>query len=342
MASKKIGKSDGEVSGMWTQNLRDGPQRGLAEATKVRTGARYLTICETNLWFHNKEVCIFSSVPGDSITRLLENPVSPYARAPPTRPSINIGSSHWELPPDIALAQKLVDVELVQLLHHGSLTYPLPGTSHPGGTKSSYQVPHDDDMDKARRDIQWELASSLGFPDTNKEQTQQGVAVVTKSEEVDEEYGWPSIRSWLAFDPKQRHYVDPTSLLPDDRIEGYSVLLNEGRELMACEASKVAKVEKRLNVTSGGCQMRSKALVQKTADLFGELQRGQVNYESFSRLRINENASGPAQIGDPASTPGSPRSVIPPSARYITPAPAHFSTHSRHIFSVIGRGFKTG
>ena len=294
MASKKIGKSDGGVSGMQTQNLKDGPQRGLVEATKVCTGARYLVICGTNLWFHNnKEVCIFSSVPGDSITRLLEDPISPYSRAPTTRPSINIGSSHWESPPDIALAQKLVDAELVRLLHHDSLTYPLPGTSHPGGTRSSYQVPHDDDMDKARRDVQWELASSLDFPDANEEQTRQGVVVLTKSEEVDEEYGWPSIRSRPTFDPKQGRYVDPTSLSPDDRIEGYSVLLNESHKLMARETSKVAKAEKRLNVTLGGYQMRSKALVQKMVDLFGELQRGQVDYESFFRLRINENASGP-------------------------------------------------
>lgn len=201
-----------------------------------------------------------------------------------------------ESPPDMAPAQKLVDAELVQLLHHDSLTHPLPGTSHPGGTKSPYQMPHDDDMDKARRDIQRELASSLGFPDANEEQTRQGVAALTKSEEVDEEYGWPSIRSRLVFDAKQRRYVDPTSLSPEDRIEGYNVLLNESRELMAREASKVAKAEKKLNVTLGGYQIRSKALVQKMADLFGELQRGQADYESFSRLRINENASGPARV----------------------------------------------
>jgi len=122
------------------------------------------------------------------------------------------------------------------------------------------------------------------------------VAALTKSEEVDEEYGWPSIRSRLAFDAKQRRYVDPTSLSPKDRFEGCSVLLNESRELMAREAGKIAKAEKKLNVTLGGYQMRSKALIQKVTDLFGELQRGQVDYESFSRLRINENASGPARV----------------------------------------------
>ena len=201
-----------------------------------------------------------------------------------------------ELPSDLGPAQRLVDAELVQLLHHDSLTYPLPGTSHPGGTKSSYRMPRDEDIDEARLAIQRELAGSLGFPDANEEQTRQGVAALTKSEEVEEAFGWPSIRSRLAFDAKQRRYVDPASLSSEDRIEGYSALLNESRDLMAREASKIAKAENKLNVTLGGYQMRSKALTQKMTDLFGELQRGHVDYESFSRLRINENAAGPARV----------------------------------------------
>ena len=201
-----------------------------------------------------------------------------------------------ELPSDLAPAQRLVDAELVRLLHHDSLTYPLPGTSHPGGTKSSYQMPRDEDIDEARLAVQRELASSLGFPDANEEQTRQGVAALTKSEEVDEALGWPSIRSRLAFDAKQRRYVDPASLSSDDRIEGYTALLNESRDLMAREASKISKAENKLNVTLGGYQVRSKALAQKITDLFGELQRGHVDHESFSRLRINENAAGPARV----------------------------------------------
>jgi pre-mRNA-splicing factor CDC5/CEF1 len=201
-----------------------------------------------------------------------------------------------EFPPDFAAAQRLVDAELVQLLHHDSLTYPLPGTSHPGGTKSSYQMPHDEHIDEARLAVQRELASSLGFPDANEDQTRQGVAALTKSEEVDETLGWASIRSRLAFDSQRRRYVDPSSLSSEVRIEGYSALLNESRDLMAREAGKIAKAEKKLNVTLGGYQMRSKALIQKATDLFGELQRVHVDYESFSRLRINENAAGPARV----------------------------------------------
>lgn len=201
-----------------------------------------------------------------------------------------------ELPSDLTSAQRLVDAELVQLLSHDSLTYPLPGTSHPGGTKSTYQMPRDEDIDEARLAVQRELAGSLGFPDANEDQTRQGVAALTKSEEVDETFGWPSIRSRLAFDAQKRRYVDPASLSSEDRIEGHSALLNESRDLMSREANKIAKTEKRLDVTLGGYQMRSKALTQKVTDLFGELRRVHVDYESFSRLRVNENAAGPARV----------------------------------------------
>ena len=39
-----------------------------------------------------------------------------------------------------------------------------------------------------------------------------------------------------------------------DRFEGCSVLLNESRELVACKAGKIAKAEKKLNVTLGEYQ----------------------------------------------------------------------------------------
>ena len=59
------------------------------------------------------------------------------ARVDTEQPVKDLQLDDKELPSDLAPAQRLVDAELVRLLHHDSLTYPLPGTSHPGGTKSS-------------------------------------------------------------------------------------------------------------------------------------------------------------------------------------------------------------
>jgi len=197
---------------------------------------------------------------------------------------------------ELAHAQKLLDAEISQLLLHDSLVYPLPGTAHPGGTKSSYQMPADQDVDAARLAIQRELASSLGFPNATEEQTKQGIAALSKEEEIDESLSWTHIRQQLAYDATQRRYVDPDSLTPEQRTEGYTALLNDGREAMAKEASKIAKAEKKLNVTLGGYQARSKALIKRMTDAFEELQSTRIEYESFSRLKVNESSAGPARV----------------------------------------------
>lgn len=197
---------------------------------------------------------------------------------------------------ELAQAHKLMDAEIVHLLHHDSLVHPLPGTSHPGGTKSSYQSPADQDIDLARLAIQRELASSLGFPEATEEQTKQGLAALSKEEEIDDNASWSHIRQRLAYDATQGRYVDPDTLTSEQRIAGYTTLLNESREVMSKEASKIAKAEKKLNVMLGGYQVRSKALAKRVGEAFQELQKTQVDYESFTRLHVNESSAGPGRV----------------------------------------------
>ena len=65
---------------------------------------------------------------------------------------------------------------------------------------------------------------------------------------------------------------------------------------MAKEAQKAAKLEKKLNVTLGGYQARSKGLAKRVVDGFDELQRGRIEYESFAHLLANEAAAGPVRV----------------------------------------------
>jgi len=65
---------------------------------------------------------------------------------------------------------------------------------------------------------------------------------------------------------------------------------------MAKEAGKVSKSEKKLGVTLGGYQVRSKALAKRITAAFEELQKTKVDLESFSRLRVNESAAGPRRV----------------------------------------------
>ena len=193
-------------------------------------------------------------------------------------------------------AAKLVHEELVQILQHDAIAFPLPGTALPGGTRSSYLIPDDDDVAAARTAIQSELASALGYPDANEEQLKEGIAALSRSEEVDEALSWSHIQQQVAYDASTKSWVDPASLSPEERIAGLSALLDRSRDTMASEAQKAGKSEKKLNVTLGGYQARYRTITKRITDAFDELTKTKVEYESFVRLRANENATGPLRV----------------------------------------------
>ncbi|CAL1703839.1 unnamed protein product [Somion occarium] len=160
-------------------------------------------------------------------------------------------------------AAKLVHAELVQILEHDAISHPLPGTALPGAAKSA---------------IQTELASALGYPDANEDQLKEGIAALSRSEDMDESLSWPQIRrTRVAFDPTSKSWVDADSLSPEDRVAA-------------------GKAEKKLNVTLGGYQARHKALSKRITDAFDELKKTKLEYESFVRLRANETATGPLRV----------------------------------------------
>lgn len=193
-------------------------------------------------------------------------------------------------------AQRLVDAELAQLLQHDSIAHSVPGTSRPGGARSTYIMPADDDLANAKSLIQAELAASLGFPNANEEHIRQGLEALSRSEEVDDTASWAHIRQHLAFDVDTKTWTEPNQLTPAQRVAGYTSLLDDSRDLMTKEANKAAKSEKKLGVTLHGYQVRSQALTKRITDAFDQLQKTQVELESFSRLRVNESAGGPRRV----------------------------------------------
>ncbi|GLB35216.1 putative pre-mRNA splicing factor component [Lyophyllum shimeji] len=198
--------------------------------------------------------------------------------------------------PDVRQAQQLVNTELAQLLLHDAITHPLPGTSLPGRTVSTYEIPPDPDIEAAKAAIHQELSLTVGFPNTNADQLREGLLALAKAETVDVTASWAAVRQQLVYDYSSKTWVDAGDLSPAERIEGYSALLEDSRSVMAKDAAKAAKVEKKLGVTLGGYLARAQALSKRVTDAFEELQKAQVEYNSFSRLRVNESAVGPRRL----------------------------------------------
>ncbi|KAI0693886.1 pre-mRNA splicing factor component-domain-containing protein [Cytidiella melzeri] len=221
-------------------------------------------------------------------------------RGLPRPPNVNVEqlleqlSLGDELPQDNATV--LIHNELASLLRHDSVAHPVPGTSLPGSTKSLYDMPTDEDVSTAKAEIQRELAAAIGYPDASVDQLREGLVTYAQQEEVDESVSWANMRSSLAYDASSKRWVHPQSLSPEARMEGLAAQLNETRQAMAKEAQKAAKIEKKLGVTLGGYQARSKTLIKQIVDGFEDLQNTQVEYESFSQLRANEAATGPVRV----------------------------------------------
>ncbi|KAF8522122.1 pre-mRNA splicing factor component-domain-containing protein [Hysterangium stoloniferum] len=197
---------------------------------------------------------------------------------------------------DLTDVRRLIDIELVQLMQHDCIAFPVPGTARPGATQSYYEPPDDSDVATARAEIRHELASLLGYPEANEEAVKTGVITLAQSEDVDDAISWARERERLAYNATTHTWVDPTTLSLEARVAGLSALLEQDREAMAKEASRASKTEKKLNLTLGGFQMRGSALAKRVTDAFAELQRTQIDLECFERLHVNETATAPRRV----------------------------------------------
>ncbi|KAJ2924419.1 hypothetical protein H1R20_g12689, partial [Candolleomyces eurysporus] len=195
-----------------------------------------------------------------------------------------------------AAATRLIDAEMAELLKHDAISYPLPGTTTPGGVQSGYVPPADEDMEAAKALIQQELAQMVGYPSANASQIREGLVALANADIPSEDVSWAARRTRLAYHPKLQRLVDPEEMSPEERVEGYSIQLGQYREAMTKVASKAAKAEKKLGVVLGGYQARGQALAKRLTDAFAETQQTQRELTSFSRLRTNESVMGPRRV----------------------------------------------
>ncbi|KAG5636103.1 hypothetical protein H0H81_009099 [Sphagnurus paluster] len=192
--------------------------------------------------------------------------------------------------------QQLIDEELSQLLLHDTIAHPLPGTSLPGQTISTYEMPSDKDIAAAKEAIHLELSIAVGFPHAKPEQLRDGLLALAKAETLDHSTSWATIRQDLVYNPSLKMWVDADADSPAERVQAFEILLDGHRNTMTKDATKAAKVEKKLNVTLGGYLARSQALSKRITDAFRELQKTQLEHNSFSRLQVNEIAVGPRRL----------------------------------------------
>ena len=194
------------------------------------------------------------------------------------------------------VASQLLNSELVQLVQHDSIAYPLPGTTRPGASVSTYIPPDDDSLEQASNEIHQELAKLLGFPAASPGQVKEGLMKLAKAEADDEagighgdwEGSWFSIKNRLVYDVKSAQWVEPTELSQDERVKGYEYLLEQKKVNMAKESVKLAKVEKKLGIILGGYQRVAQNLSERVETGFEKLRQASIEKDVFTKLKEGE------------------------------------------------------
>jgi pre-mRNA-splicing factor CDC5/CEF1 len=196
--------------------------------------------------------------------------------------------------------QRLVDLEVAQLMLHDSLTHPIPGTAFPGETPSAYEPPPDAYVAAAKMEVHRELAGALGFPDAPEEQVRDAVralAATGSDETIDESASWVHVRSTLVpAGASGTSWVPADGLDAETRGAGYKAVLEERRAAIAREAARAAKVEKKLGVMLGGYVARAAELGRRLGESGGARREAAIEYESFEKLHVTEAAVGPARV----------------------------------------------
>ena len=78
------------------------------------------------------------------------------------------------------VAARLLNNELIQ---HDSIAYPLPGTTHPEASVSTYTPPDDGSLEQASNEVHQELTKLLGFPFASPGQVKEGLTKLAKAED---------------------------------------------------------------------------------------------------------------------------------------------------------------
>jgi len=197
-------------------------------------------------------------------------------------------------PEDILVAD--ITREMVRLLEHDSILYPVAGGSKVGGGKSRLEMMPDEDLEAARHLVHNELASSIGFPGASEEVVQRTIASSVDLDSFNST--WKPLHDSLAYDAKSKSYVDKSSLSAIELNAGRSALINSIRQNMMLEVSKAMKAEKKLGLTLGGYQSRNRTLGNKLVDLSEELTRARFELESFTRLAEMEDGASKSSTSE--------------------------------------------
>ncbi|MBW0539492.1 hypothetical protein O181_079207 [Austropuccinia psidii MF-1] len=204
--------------------------------------------------------------------------------------SHSLHQDHGDLADEL---ERLIVTEMIELVRHDAIVYPVAGGKVPGGGQSKLTPVDDEAIANAKQLVHTEMAGRCGFPGATTDQIKR-VAVITEDELFSRT--WQEHSQGYSFDARTLNWVPSSTLDEDQTIVGLKHLIDEGRTEMIKQANACNKVEKKLSKLIGGYEARSKTLGEKLLAGVSQLDRCHIELASFERLETNEEGAAQRRV----------------------------------------------
>ncbi|KAJ1937386.1 Pre-mRNA-splicing factor cef1, partial [Linderina pennispora] len=191
------------------------------------------------------------------------------------------------LPPSVL---ELISSEMRSMILSDARRHPVPNAPVLRGARSAdaeVEDVSDDLLEQARAMVATEIEQNM--PQETKE-------LFESAGKVHAATAWATAERSETWLPAANKYVATSEISNGEWIEKYSVELAQHRKLMATEAARATKAERKLGITLGGYQARAKALTDKIITAHKDFEQAKLDSEAFASLYTAEQAAIPARI----------------------------------------------
>ncbi|GAX75409.1 hypothetical protein CEUSTIGMA_g2853.t1 [Chlamydomonas eustigma] len=190
-------------------------------------------------------------------------------------------------------ADEMLTQEMVALLEHDAVKYPIPTGKEKVDKKAvkkhKVEVPHlqaftEEELSAASSLLEGEVAYVI------KAMDHSSVGTDTYLET------WHNVNKDLIWLPSKGRYERAASATNTERIESIKGDYDAARSEMEKEAKRAAKIEQKVNILIGGLQQRDTGLRSKLVELAEQLQSATIELTCFKTLKERELRAAPDRI----------------------------------------------
>uniref|UniRef100_A0A183ATT9 Myb_Cef domain-containing protein n=1 Tax=Echinostoma caproni TaxID=27848 RepID=A0A183ATT9_9TREM len=210
---------------------------------------------------------------------------------------------------DLQRAEEMIKQEMITMMHYDNLLNPPPSqldeatkqaTTASGAVSTAQQKRY---MQQAKTTHESYLRSTPfeQFDDSDLKEAESllvdEMAVVragmNHGELSAEAYAkvWHECLSQVLYLPAHRRYTRANLVSKRDRIESHEKRLDQLRQLMADEAKRAAKLEKKLRILLGGYQSRAQTLMKAIQESVDQVEHSQMELITYERLHEQETGA---------------------------------------------------